>query len=47
MQTEEAARELRDAGLAYEVVISKIRSSVDVYDRFHNPDPLTLTRRGS
>ena len=44
LQSEEAAWELRDAGLAHEVVISKIRSSVDVYDRFHNPDPLTMSQ---
>ncbi|MFN2373245.1 MAG: CHAT domain-containing protein, partial [Cyclonatronaceae bacterium] len=44
LKTEEAARELRDAGLAYEVVISKIRSSDVVYDRFHNPEPLTMSQ---
>ncbi|MFU8861420.1 MAG: CHAT domain-containing protein [Cyclonatronaceae bacterium] len=44
LKTEEAARDLRDAGLAYEVVISKIRNSDAMYDRFHDPEPLTLTQ---
>ncbi|TVQ15782.1 MAG: tetratricopeptide repeat protein, partial [Balneolaceae bacterium] len=42
LQTSEASRELRDAELAYEIVISKIRGSSDLYDRFHNPEPLSL-----
>jgi CHAT domain-containing protein len=44
LRTEEAARNLRDAGLAHEVAISRIRSASDLFDRFHDPEPLSLDR---
>lgn len=41
-QTTEASQELRDAELSYEIVMSKIRSSSYLFERYHNPEPLKL-----